>query len=416
MKKLGAVAMTAAFVLTAVGTPALAQEEKISIGGLVWFDRDGDRKVGAEEAGLAGEKVVKITKDGELVGEYTTDDKGMYSARDLPAGKYEVTASTGGRYKNTTPYRVVTEGGTVDFGVQGRSIAGLSFYDKNLDGRPQADEERLSPGTLNGKPIAVSGEGGVFSVEDLPAGKYEFVAADYTARGLTLVEPLGTLPIDWATGRIEFTLGELEGPGPLNAVYADAKADIALEFAITPAKDVYTVGDQIDLKVTLSNKGNAPVAPTFVLGSFGAKLLSHSDNVTLSPGTDEDFSLNDKILPGKQAEVALKIELNDVTYTEVHAMARFNFGRLPDVNRRNNVAVKPIKIVEKGAETTTPPSSSTPTAAPTTTTTTDQAVAKAGNKSGLASTGASPLGFLGLGALLLAAGVGAFFVARRRRS
>jgi LPXTG-motif cell wall-anchored protein len=43
-------------------------------------------------------------------------------------------------------------------------------------------------------------------------------------------------------------------------------------------------------------------------------------------------------------------------------------------------------------------------------------VAKAGSNSGLASTGASPLGFLGLGALLLAAGFGAFFVARRRRS
>lgn len=408
--------MTAAFVLTAVGTPALAQEEKISIGGLVWFDRDGDRKVGDEPV-VAGEKAVKITKvgTGELVGEYTTDDKGVYAAKDLPAGKYEVSVTTDGRYESTTSRSVVTEGGTVNFGLRGHGIAGRSFHDRNGDGGRQADEELLSPGTLNGKPIPVSREDGQFSLEDLPFGKYEFLAADYTARGLTLIEPIGTRPVDWATGRLEFTLSQLEGPGPLDVMYTDAKADIALEFAITPAKDVYTLGDQVDLKVTLSNKGNAPVAPTFVLGSFAAKLVSHSDNVTLSPGTDEDFSLNDKILPGKQAEVALKIELNDVTYTEVHAMARFNFGRLPDVNRRNNVAIKPIKIVEKGAETTTPPSSSTQTAAPTTTTT-DQAVAKAGSKSGLASTGASPLGFLGLGALLLAAGVGAFFVARRRRS
>ena len=332
MKKLSAVAMTAAFVLTSVGSPAVAQEDKIFIGGLVWLDRNGDHKAG-DEAVLAGEKVVKITKDGtgELVGEYTTDDKGMYVARDLPTGKYE------------------------------------------------------------------------------------FVAADYTGRGLTLVEPAGTNAIDWATGRLGFTLGEGEGAAPLIALYADAKADMALETAITPAKDVYTVGDQIDLKLTLSNKGNAPVAPTFVLGSFAAKLVSHSDNVTLQPGTDEDFSVKDKILPGKQVEVALKIELNDVTYTEVHAMVRFGFGRLPDVNHRNNVVMTPIKIVEKGTETTTPPSSSTQTAAPTTTTT-DAAVAKAGNESGLASTGASPLGFLGLGALLLAAGTAAFFVARRRRS
>ncbi|HUQ57554.1 hypothetical protein [Lentzea sp.] len=46
-----------------------------------------------------------------------------------------------------------------------------------------------------------------------------------------------------------------------------------------------------------------------------------------------------------------------------------------------------------------------------TTATDQQPVAKAGNSSGLASTGASPLGFLGLGALLLAA-----FSAARRRS
>jgi LPXTG-motif cell wall-anchored protein len=42
-------------------------------------------------------------------------------------------------------------------------------------------------------------------------------------------------------------------------------------------------------------------------------------------------------------------------------------------------------------------------------------VAQAGTKAGLASTGASPLGFLALGALLLAAGTSAFFLARRRR-
>jgi uncharacterized membrane protein len=189
---------------------------------------------------------------------------------------------------------------------------------------------------------------------------------------------------------------------------------MALTSVITPVKDTYTLGDQIDLKLTLSNKGNVPVAPTFVLGSFSAKLLSHSDNVTLQPGTDEDFTVKDKILPGKQVEVALKIELNDVTYTEVHVMTRFGFGRLPDVDHKNNVVSTKIKVVEKS--TATPTTTETAVAPTTTTTTTSPAVAKAGNKSGLASTGASPLGFLGLGSLLLAAGLGAFFVARRRRS
>ena len=132
-------------------------------------------------------------------------------------------------------------------------------------------------------------------------------------------------------------------------------------------------------------------------------------------GRDDEFETVSKILPGQQVEVTLKVELNDVTFDEVWPIARFNFGHLKDVDHKNNVVRLPIKVVEKST-TTEPsaPSSTSQTAAPTTTTT--PAVAKAGNSSGLASTGASPLGFLGLGALLLAAGTAAFLVARRRRS
>ncbi|NKE55605.1 LPXTG cell wall anchor domain-containing protein [Lentzea sp. PSKA42] len=148
----------------------------------------------------------------------------------------------------------------------------------------------------------------MYVARDLPAGKYAFVAVDYSQRGLALVKPAGTRPIDWATGTIEIT------------------------------------------------------------------------------GTD---------------------------LTEIWPFAHPFVGPFKDADRTNqgtNVK-KQIKVVEKGA--TTAPSSSQ-TAAPTTTIT--SAVAKAGNKAGLASTGASPLGFLALGAVLLAAGASAFFVARRRRS
>ena len=74
----------------------------------------------------------------------------------------------------------------------------------------------------------------------------------------------------------------------------------------------------------------------------------------------------------------------------------------------------PVEVVEKSVETTAPVTPTTAAAPPTTTT--EPAIAKAGNGSGLASTGASPLGFIGLGALLLAAGASAFPIARRRRS
>ncbi|RDI29697.1 SdrD B-like domain-containing protein [Lentzea flaviverrucosa] len=415
MKKLFAVTTTAAFVLTSVGAPAFAQEDEISIGGLVWLDRNGDRVAG-DEPGLAGEKAVRIAKadGGEVVGEYTTDAEGRYAAKDLPAGKYRVSFISD-RYRLTTVPNVVTEGGAVDFGAQGYGVAGRSFFDRNGDGLRQADEDLLSPGTLNGKPIAVSREDGQFSVEDLPAGEYEFIAADYTQRGLALVEPKGTEQIDWATGELRFKLGELEGPAPLDALYLEAKADIAVSAAVTPTKDTHTVGDRAQVEVTLSNKGNVPVTPSVVMAEFAVKVLKHSDNVKFVEGRHDDFETTRKILPGEQARVTFEVELNDVTFDEVWPIVRFNFGHLKDVDRRNNVARLPIKVVEKGAETTAPVTSpSETTAAPTTTTT--AAVAQAGNRSGLASTGASPLGFIGLGALLLAAGTSAFFVARRRRS
>ena len=262
MKKFFAVAMTAALVLPAAATSAAAQDEKITIEGLVWLDRNGDKKFDGE-AVLAGEaKIVKISKHGggDVVGEYATDDKGRYAARDLPAGKYDVQVS-GARYTPTTSRTVTSEGGTVDFGVRGAGISGHSFHDRNRDGVRQTGEELLSPGTLNGKPIGMPGEDGQFSVDDLPFGKYEFVAADYTQRGLALVKPTGTYPIDWATGTLEFTLGEFEGPAPLEVLYFEAKADIAVSAAVVPAKASYVIGEQIDVKLTLTNKGDTPIVP-----------------------------------------------------------------------------------------------------------------------------------------------------------
>ncbi|MFI6098509.1 SdrD B-like domain-containing protein [Lentzea sp. NPDC051213] len=414
MKNVFAVTMTAALVLAATGAPAAAQEDKIFIGGLVWLDRNGDGKVG-DEPGLAGEKAVKITKfdGGELVGEYTTDDKGMYVARDLPAGKYRVSVS-GERYTPTTQRNVVTEGGTVDFGLQGRGIAGRSFLDKNRDGVRQADEELLSPGTLNGKPIPVSREDGQFSVEDLPFGKYKFVAADYSQRGLALVKPLGTNPIDWVTGTLEFTIGELEGPAPLDAMYFEPKADAAVEdVTIAPAKDTYTVGEQIDVKFKLANKGDVPGKLSVIMFNFGSvKLVSLSDNVA---GSKDDFETVAAVLPGESVTVDLKVEITGTDLAEIWPWARPFVGPFKDVDRKNQgtQSKKTIKVVEKGASA--PTTSPTETTAPTTTTT-PPAVVKAGNNSGLATTGAPVLGFLALGALLLTAGASAFLVARRRRS
>ncbi|WP_330271939.1 hypothetical protein OG205_33635 [Lentzea sp. NBC_00516] len=422
MKNVFAVTLTAALVLAATGAPAFAQDETITVEGLVYLDRNANRTFDAGDSIRANGVGVRVTNTdtNETVGDFGTGADGRYRAV-LPKGPTYSVAIWELEYSfNRVSYDSVTESRTdADFNLLGHVVTGTSFVDTNGDGVKQAGEKshqggiKASGKASGGRAVELetqAGEDGTYSL-DLPNGEFTVTAPDLTANGLTLAEPKTADDIDWLTGSRKIQQMLDNRTHRVDLRYVEAKADMALASAITPVKDTYTLGDQIDLKLTLSNKGNAPVAPTFVLGSFSAKLLSHSDNVTLRPGTDEDFTVNDKILPGKQIEVALKIELNDVTYTEVHAMTRFSFGRLPDVDRKNNVVSTPIKVAEKSTAT---PTTTETTAAPTTTTT--PAVAKAGNKSGLASTGASPLGFLGLGSLLLAAGLGAFFMARRRRS
>jgi hypothetical protein len=425
VKKFLTVATTAALVLTATGAPAFAQDETIKVEGLVFLDRNLDRVFDAGDSARAngpGVRVINQDTD-EIVGDFGTGADGRYRAV-LPKGPEYTVAIWDFEYSfNRVSYDTVTESKSdADFALFGHIVNGFSFVDANGDGVKQTGEKtsagriKVTGTAAGGRAVeleAQPGADGAYSL-DLPNGEFTVTAADLTPGGLTLAEPKSDHDIDWLTGSRKIQQMIDHRTHRVDLRYAEAKADIALETAITPAKETYTRGDQIDLKLTLSNKGNVPVAPTFVLGSFQAKLVSYGDNVTLRPGTDEDFTVVDKILPGKQLDVALKIELNDLEYNEVHAMARFNFGRLPDVNHKNNVAIKQIKVVEKGASTAPATPSSETAVAPTTTT--DPAVAKAGNNSGLASTGASPLGFLGLGALLLAAGTAAFFVARRRRS
>ncbi len=424
VKKLFAVVLTAGLALPTVATTAAAQDETITIEGLVYLDRNANRKPDAGESPRVGTRIWAMNLDTRKIKwESTTGADGRYKAV-LPKGpKYSVGLDFGDYTANRSEWVLSESHANADFAFAGYFVEGFTFVDTNGDGEKQEDEKthegkvKVTGRSNSGTEVNVetrSGVDGAYRL-DLPLGEYQVVAPDLTANQLALAAPKSDRDIDWVTGTRKFPTGN-DGARNyrVDLRYLEAKADIGLASAITPVKDVYTVGDQIDVKFTLSNKGNVPVAPDLVLGSFYAKLVSHSDNVKLQPGSDDDFTVVNKILPGQQIEVALKVELNDVKYNEVHALVRFNYGRLPDVDHKNNVVSTKIKVVEKSTAEPSAPSSTSATAVPTTTTT--PAVAKAGNNSDLASTGASPLGFLGLGALLLAAGTGAFFVARRRRS
>ncbi|SER34583.1 hypothetical protein [Lentzea albida] len=424
MKKFFAVAMTAAFVLPSAAVSAAAQGETITVEGLFYIDRNGDNAFTAGENVRAGGPGVQIRVQGtnELVGTFPTGPDGRYRAV-LPKGPKYVTSSLEKDYSSTRLGHDASESRTdADYPLRGYFLNGVTFVDTNGDGVKQAEEK-----THGGK-VKVTGQvhsGAQFSGEaqagpdgayqlDLPFGALTLTAPDLTKDGLALAKPRTASDVDWVSGTTAL-VGADNREVRADVRYVEARADIALSASVVPAKDSYVLGEQVDVKLTLANKGNVPVVPSVVMAEFVAKLVSHSDNIKLINGRDDEFETVAKILPGEQADVVLKVELNDLTFDKVQPIVRFNFGNLQDVDRKNNVLLPPIavKVVEKG---TTAPTTSTSPSQSAVPTTTAPAVAKAGNGSGLASTGASVFGPLALGAVLLAVGASAFFVARRRRS
>ncbi|GGU19430.1 hypothetical protein [Lentzea flava] len=420
MKKQFAVTLTAAFLLAGAGLPAAAQDETITVEGVIFLDRNGNEAYDAGETVRAnGVGVwVKNLDSNEKAIEVRTDANGRYRAV-LPKGpRYLVINQDKVDFELPWGARPTDKDMTLDFPLWGRFVEGFSFVDANGDGVKQADEKattgeiKASGKTGSGAQVEVAATpaaDGSFRFE-LPVGDYTVTAPDLAKQELALAKPLGANDIDWLTGQAKVG-GDRNKR--IDVRYFAPKADVAAEeLTISPAKDTYTVGDQIDVHVKLTNKGDVPGKLSFILFGPDGNILSHSDNVT---GANRDYETVAKVLPGQSVVVDLKLELTAAETTEIWPIARPWVDGHKDVDRKNQGVQlkKTIKIVEK--TTTTPTTPTSETTAPATTTTT-QAVAKAGNKTGLASTGASPLGFLALGAVLVAAGVSAFFVARRRRS
>lgn len=421
MKKLFAVTTTAALVLTAAAAPAVAQDEKITVEGLIYIDRDGDRVYDQGETVRANVPGVEVYQGQTFVGAFDTGADGRYRA-ELPKGpKYDVVVQQGGYAVNRPSWGTSESLSGADFALSGFVFSGFSFIDTNGDGVKQADE-KPNPGLIKAvahpSPTrtivvqATAAEDGSY-VMDAPLDEFTIEAPDLTKDGFAVAQPKSAHDIDWVTGTRKMKTTDDARDQRVDIRYFTPRPDIALDAELVPAKETYTVGDQVVVKVKLTNKGDVPVAPSFVMAEFGAKLLSHSDNVTPIQGKDDDFDVVRKVLPGATEVVDLKVELTSPTLDKVWPIARHRFGNLVDVDRQNNDKNIPVKVVEKS---TTAPTTDTTTPAPTTTTTTPQAVAGGDNNDNLASTGASPLGFLALGGLLLVAGAGAFLVARRRRS
>jgi hypothetical protein len=431
VQKTFAVAMTAALLLPTVATSAAAQQEKITIEGVNFLDRNNNQKPDAGETPRSGLRMSAVdTATHKVVWEFTTGADGRYKAVLDKGPKYAVGIANYGDYTSNRPEWILSESrADADFGFAGYFLEGFTFVDANGDGDKQDDEKthegliKVTGKSLSGVEVNVetrSDADGSYRF-DLPLGQYQVNAPDLKRNGLALAKPKSDNDIDWVTGTLAFPTGS-DGKRNYRADmrYFEPKGDGALEgTAISPAKDTYVVGDQIEVSFKLLNKGDVPgklSVVMFGLGSMDAKLISLSDNVA---GTMQDFETVKKLQPGESITVVLKLELASTELKEISPFARPFIGGFKDFDHKNQGQsfYKQIKVVEKGTTTepSTTTSSSSATTAPTSTTATT-VVAKAGNKSGLASTGASPLGLLALGSVLLAAGLGAFFVARRRRS
>ncbi|MCR3746880.1 SdrD B-like domain-containing protein [Lentzea californiensis] len=417
MRKTFAVATTAALVLTATGAPALAQDETISITGRVFLDHNGNGTFDAGDGVQIGGPGVRITDADGRTTDLPVGPSGRYRVQKLLKAAYEVETLNVVNYTTTkssfTTSETVTDG---DFALVGQVAKGVAYVDANGDGTKQADEKPVTEGlrvtgnAKDGSPVDVTrtaGADGAYRF-DLPLGGYTLTAPLLNSEGLVLGKPNAVTDIDWATGARELT-GQTE---QVDLRYITAAANLTVKGALSPAKATYVVGEEITAKVQLINTGNAPVLPMIGLGGFHAKLIRYSDS--LAAETDTQFELKRKIVPGETLEIELTFTPTGTDFAGLHLVVFDTMRGLKDVDSSDNMLQIATKVVEKGAETTTPVTSTT-TAAPATTTTTP-AVAQAGNKAGLASTGASPLGFLAIGALLLAAGTSAFFLARRRRS
>ncbi|MDX3657591.1 hypothetical protein PV646_09775 [Streptomyces sp. ID05-26A] len=417
MRNTFAVATTAALVLTATGAPALAQDETISITGRVFLDHNGNNTFDEGDGVRVGGPGVRVTGEDGFTIDLPVGPSGMYRVQKLRKSTYKVETLDLVNYTSAkssyTTSETVTAG---DFALAGQVVKGVAYVDANGDGTKQAGEQPITEGlrvtgnAKDGSPTDVTrtaGADGAYRI-DLPLGDYTLTAPLLNSEGLVLGKPNAATDIDWATGTRKLT-GQTE---QVDLRYITAAANITVKGSLIPAKDTYLVGEEITAKVRLVNTGNAPVMPTIGLGQFHAKVLRHSD--TLEAETSTQFELKHRIVPGATEEIELTFAPAGTVFTSLQLVVFNPMRGLNDVDTSDNFLQLPVKVVEKGAETTAPTTSTTTAAAPTTTTT--QAVAKAGNKTGLASTGASPLGFLALGTLLLAAGTGAFFMARRRRS
>ncbi|QQQ76319.1 hypothetical protein IOD16_35755 [Saccharothrix sp. 6-C] len=403
---------------------AVAQENTVTLEGLVWFDRDADGVVDPGEPPLAdgrGVDVYDVSDKSRPIGQFRTDANGRYRATGLPDVPLAIYNYSTELYEATTPatYNPVRGGGTFDFGFRGGTVRGSSFEDTNRDGVRQGNEEdvpgaptvRLIHGVVDVKP-ATRGVDGEYEFTDVPVGDQVTIVGD-DAPELKLAPAVTEYDVDPATRakKVVVRAGETTR---VDVRYTHLDADfVAGTPRLEPARDTYRVGDVVTFVVPVTNRGEASDIPDMVVFGSTPEFVAAGDGVSVvTPG--QDFRLSERMAVGATVDVRLTYRLDDPAFGRFHLFVRpISALAHKETNVDDNHAIVPLKYTT-GEQ---PPTTTPPTTAPvTTTTTTVPAVARvSGDGSGLASTGATPLPWLAIGGLLLGAGALALLAARGRR-
>lgn len=435
-----AAAMLAASIAPILFTgTAAAQAPTGTLGGSVWFDRDGDGAVDDGERGRAG-AVVKASGAG---GEFTVlaDANGKYTFQNLPFGAYDISHSDPA-FANTTPTSrkvTVAAGQAVDpvlFGVRGASICGTVWRDANGDGKRQADEPRI-PNSLIGLETdqtnyTNSDADGKYCLNDIRAGRHTLGANDRL-----LFTPREGWTRDGQDSKFSFVNGR----------------SIPVDVAAGATVENFDAGYQI---------GKMDVRTTQLLLIWGGTTYDLKDpNTSLSIQVGDEFTIVGGVLPEGNVAEQLRASLTlpdglkivdrfggmqshiygqkvDGYFTErrypglvefVGAQVRvehaFAAGEIKleaaqsiygETNLDNNVLTVPFHAIEAegGPSATTAPTTTTVAAGVVQAGMPRAQIAKTSATASLADTGANPMPILGAGVGLLAAGGAAMWFTRRR--
>ncbi|MCK2236432.1 MULTISPECIES: SdrD B-like domain-containing protein [unclassified Crossiella] len=264
-----AVVLAGVSLLSLTGMPAQAEDTAPTgvVTGRVWFDRNADGAAqpgepGAWEAEVSFYDVLRLRPAGKAV----TDEDGRYTSPALRFGLYKVSHHRAEYAATTGPVRFVlvsAEGiRPADFGIRGATVTGVVWQDTDRDGRRDQGEPPLSEVQLSSvKPVtryAVSAADGRYTLEDLPAGRFQLKASSVAGPAqLTLTRPGRDNAFTWGS----YTTRELRvRPGEtvrgVDAGYAESHYDGTLAISTDRDPQTVAVGEPLKITVHLTNRGD----------------------------------------------------------------------------------------------------------------------------------------------------------------